>query len=122
MMPTKKSQHYISATNNSKHSIKYLQNKVMEYFIKYNRCQIEIQYYDSIIKNCSKNITSKDDLIQYVNYIDEIINHLSEDAQEIFKNEFVVSNNNSWWERKYNRSKYFKVKKNALSEFLLYAS
>lgn len=105
-------------------SIKDKTNEVKKYLIRYRKSLIEIQYYDALslrVTDERGKLCDKEKLIQYTKYIEDILSVLSEESQEYLKNEYINSNNNSkWWMTKYNRSTFFKIKKNAIEEFLLY--
>ncbi len=115
--------HYFHISKESEKSIKEKKREIEKHMIQYHKALIEIQYYDALTISNQTEKKDKEKLVQYVNYIEKILSVLSNDSKEYIENEYILNlNNASWWTKKYNRSTYFKVRKNAINEFLLYVN
>lgn len=117
----KKYNHYvkIDELDNSKDSLVRLKALVTIYMIRYKKALINLEY--------NKASTLSDDELEdsrvYVKYIDAILANISSFSKEFIVNEFIrYYNNPKWWTTKYNRSTFFKMRKAAFREFLLYVS
>ncbi len=115
--------HYSYISKENEKSIKEKKREMERHMILYHRSLIEIQYYDALQVHNPQEKKDKEKLVQYVQYIEKILSVLSHDSREYIENEYILNlNDASWWTKKYNRSTYFKVRKNAINEFLLYVN
>lgn len=117
--------HYYKVNDETilKKTIKEKKLEVDRIMLQYKKSQIECQFFEAIPNIEKKRNVHKQKAIQFVKYIDKIISILSISAREYIVNEYIENHNNpQWWIKSYNRSTYFKVKKNAIEEFLSYVS
>lgn len=120
-MKKKKYNHYVKIDEfeNSKDSLVRLKALVTIYMIRYKKALINLEHYKA-------TILTEDELEEsrlYVEYINTVLNNISAFSKEFILNEFVkYQNNPKWWESSYNRSTFFKMRKAAFREFLIYVS
>ena len=117
----KKYNHYIKIDDfeNAQDSFIRLKALVTIYMIRYKKATINLQF--------NKASTLTDEELEesklYVKYIDTVLSNISTFSKEFILNEFIKHYNNpKWWTTKYNRSTFFKMRKAAFREFLIYVT
>lgn len=95
--------------------------KIVElYLIKYKKYKVQEGFYDSLNL---KDVKSKEELQNYIQFIETIINNLTNESKEIINKEYLsIDKDKNWWKGKYARSTFFKMKQFAYKEFVLYVS
>lgn len=120
----KYSHNYIAKCNdlNKKGSLE--NKKIVElHLIKYKKCKVQLEHFDVMHLVNKKIASKKEDLINYIQYIDAILKNLTEVSQQIIINEYLnEEKNENWWNGIYSRSTFFKLKQMAYSEFVIYVS
>lgn len=56
----------------------------------------------------------------YVAFIDSVFENMSKECKEIIFNDYFSASKNNWWVNKYSKSTLYRLKKQALKEFLIY--
>ena len=117
----KKYNHYVKVDDfdNSQDSLVRLKALVAIYMIRYKKAMINLQFQKASTLTDEELEESK----VYVNYIDTVLSNISSYSKEFITNEFIkYYNNPKWWMSKYNRTKFFKIRKAAFKEFLIYVT
>ena len=104
-------------------SNKQIKSLVETHLIKYKKCKLQLECFDAIsLVNNTSNVL-KEELITYIDLIEKVLSSLTAISKEILNEEYLKANkNDNWWENKYSRSTFFKLKQVALKEFYVYIS
>lgn len=96
--------------------------EVEKYLLKYKKNKIQLKCYDSLLMLNQKKKIEKEEIESYILFVDTILKSLSEESNEYFQMEYFTENYDlSWWENKYSKNVFFKIRNRAYSEFLMYA-
>lgn len=87
----------------------FLKSTVREQDLNYNAIDLKKEINYSYLKN-------------YVTYIDNILSMLDSEQQYIIKKEFFGIKTKNWWISDYSRSTFYRLKRKAVTQFLMYAS
>ena len=109
--------------DSKKQSLKSKKIAVESYMIKYKKSKLRLSSLEGLTTYSPNILKEKEQLIAYVDFIDKVILALSKASQEYFINVFLIESeayNQNWWENKYSKVTYAKVRNYALDEFLMY--
>ena len=121
-MKRQKYHHYNNLHDENQSSIKLKKAKVARYLIDYKKAKNKLIYYDAISNDENNLEMEKLKLEKYIEYIDNVLEMLCKDSKVFIINEYIKNyNNKTWWKSSLNRSTYFKIRRSALDEFLMYA-
>lgn len=56
----------------------------------------------------------------YVSFINSVFENMTAEFKEIIYNDYFTVENKNWWAKKYSKSTLYRLKKQALKEFLIY--
>lgn len=113
--------HNFMEVDSKKQSLKSKKIEVENYMIKYKKAKLKLGCIENLSAYSTNTAKEKEQLLSYISYIDKVITSLTFESKEYFLNEFLCeSYNPSWWEEKYNKVHFAKVRNYALNEFLLY--
>lgn len=102
---------------------KEIKQIVENHIIKYKKSKLQIQYFDALPLISQSIDVEKEKLQSYVNYIEKILENLTPISKEIIYEEYLNNKKNeSWWNKKYSRSTFFKTRQMAIREFYVYVS
>ena len=120
-MKRQKYHHYNNLHVENQSSIKLKKAKVARYLIDYKKAKNKLIYYDAISNDENNLEMEKLKLEKYIEYIDNVLEMLCKDSKVFIINEYIKNyNNKTWWKSSLNRSTYFKIRRSALDEFLMY--
>lgn len=124
-MSNKKQNHFhnFMELDSKKQSLKAKKIAVESYMIRYKKSKLRLSSFEGLSSFSPNVIREKEQLLSYVDFIDKVILALSEPSKEYFINVFLIDSDNyndKWWERKYSKVNYAKVRNYALDEFLMY--
>ena len=120
-MKRQKYHHYNNLHDENQSSIKLKKAKVARYLIDYKKAKNKLIYYDAISNDENNLEMEKLKLEKYIEYIDNVLEMLCKDSKVFIINEYIKNfNNKTWWKSSLNRSTYFKIRRSALDEFLMY--
>lgn len=95
--------------------------EVEKYLLKYKKNKIQLKCYDSLLMLSQKKKAEKEEIESYILFVDTILKSLTEESNEFFQKEYFTDNYDlSWWENKYSKNVFFKIRNRAYSEFLMY--
>ena len=124
-MSNKKQNHFhnFMELDSKKQSLKAKKIAVESYMIRYKKAKLRLSSFDGLTSFSPNILKEKEQLLSYVDFIDKVILALSKPSQEYFINVFLIESegyNEKWWESKYSKVHYAKVRNYALDEFLMY--
>lgn len=90
-------------------------NKNMEFK---NNEKLVRYYFRLRNRNTAVNSLCDTEDNELVKAIDEILNSMKEDEKDILRNEYVLNYPRNWWQNYYSKSRYYRIKSNALRNFI----
>ena len=90
-------------------------NKNMEFK---NNEKLVRYYFRLRNRNTAVNSLNDAEDNELVRVSDEILNNMKEDERNILRNEYVLNYPRNWWQNYYSKSRYYRIKSNALRNFI----
>ena len=112
---------HISNEEGKKQTLKLKKLEIETYLIKYKKYKLKLECYDSLTVLNQNIVKEKETILSYVNYIEKVLSLIGVQSKEFIENEYLSNNYDpTWWQDKYSKQSYIKLRHNALNEFLLY--
>lgn len=107
--------------SSKKQTLKEKKTMIEDYMIRYRKAKLKMQCFDSMTIFNQNTIKEKEQYTSYISYIEKVLELISAESKEFFEKEYLVGTYDPlWWQDKYNKATYLKVRLTAFDEFLLY--
>ena len=112
---------HISNIEGKKQTLKSKKIEIETYLIKYRKYKMKLECIESLSFSNQNVAKEKETLLSYVTYIDKVLSLMGSETKEFITEEYLKDQYNSyWWQEKYSKQTYVKLRHLALNEFLLY--
>lgn len=99
---------------------KVKKTKIKLLALNYKKAKMKVLFYNSLHKMDESQENERNDCQAFINYFNQILNSVSELAKTCIENEYI-NNNPLWYEKKYTKAVYYRIRKDAINEFFIYA-
>ena len=112
---------HISTEEGKKQTLKIKKLEIETYLVKYKKYKLKLECFDAITVMNQNTVKEKETLLSYVSYIDKVLELIGVQSKEFIEMEYLTNEYNpNWWQDKYSKQTYIKLRHTALNEFLLY--